>query len=265
MKKNRQEVDDIDRRVAHLSRRGFFLAATAAAAGYGGWRWLMSRELEQGVQRPFRRVLEFNERLSQAYFDPKRLSPQFPLAEAAPTPRVNGHIGLDAKADHSSWKLRIDGSPAGEGIELSLDDIRALPRYDMVTELRCIEGWSVIVHWTGARLTDLMKKFPPPTRNGSRPDFSRRPDELVRYVSMETPGRQYYVGLDMPSALHPQTLLAYEINHQPLSWNHGAPLRLAIPVKYGIKNIKRLATIRYTDTRPADFWGERGYDWYAGH
>ena len=62
-----------------------------------------------------------------------------------------------------------------------------------------------------------------------------------------------------------EELLAYELDGQPLSWQHGAPLRLAIPVKYGIKNIKRLALIRYTNIRPADFWAERGYDWYAGH
>jgi DMSO/TMAO reductase YedYZ molybdopterin-dependent catalytic subunit len=82
---------------------------------------------------------------------------------------------------------------------------------------------------------------------------------------METPDRGYYVGLDMQSAAHPQTLLAYELNGQPLTWQHGAPLRLAIPVKYGIKNIKRLGVIRYTNVRPADYWAERGYDWYAGH
>jgi DMSO/TMAO reductase YedYZ molybdopterin-dependent catalytic subunit len=86
----------------------------------------------------------------------------------------------------------------------------------------------------------------------------------MRYVAMETPGRGYYVGLDMESALHPQTLLVYEMNGAPLTLLHGAPLRLGIPVKYGIKNIKRIGTIRYTDVRPADFWGERGYDWYAG-
>jgi DMSO/TMAO reductase YedYZ molybdopterin-dependent catalytic subunit len=55
------------------------------------------------------------------------------------------------------------------------------------------------------------------------------------------------------------------MNDKPLDWHHGAPLRLAIPVKYGIKNIKRIGTIRYTNVRPADFWAERGYDWYAGH
>ena len=81
---------------------------------------------------------------------------------------------------------------------------------------------------------------------------------------METPDRGYYVGLDMESALHPQTLLAYELYGAPLTWPHGAPLRLAIPVKYGVKNIKRIGAIRYTNVRPADFWAEQGYDWYAG-
>jgi DMSO/TMAO reductase YedYZ molybdopterin-dependent catalytic subunit len=69
----------------------------------------------------------------------------------------------------------------------------------------------------------------------------------------------------MPSALHPQTLLAYEMNGQPLSPDHGAPLRLVIPVKYGIKHIKRIGTVVFTDRRPADFWANRGYDWHAGH
>ncbi len=64
---------------------------------------------------------------------------------------------------------------------------------------------------------------------------------------------------------HPQTLLCYEMNGEPLTLEHGAPLRLVTPVKYGIKNIKRIGTIRFTDKRPADFWAERGYDWYAGH
>ena len=75
----------------------------------------------------------------------------------------------------------------------------------------------------------------------------------------------YYVGLDIESALHPQTLLCYAMDDRPLSLGHGAPLRLVIPVKYGIKNIKRIGTIRFTDERPADYWAERGYDWYAGH
>jgi DMSO/TMAO reductase YedYZ molybdopterin-dependent catalytic subunit len=75
----------------------------------------------------------------------------------------------------------------------------------------------------------------------------------------------YYVGFDIPSILHPQTLLAYEMNGAPLTLEHGAPLRLATPTKYGIKQIKRIGRIEYTDKRPRDFWAERGYDWYSGH
>jgi DMSO/TMAO reductase YedYZ molybdopterin-dependent catalytic subunit len=87
---------------------------------------------------------------------------------------------------------------------------------------------------------------------------------MTEYVSMERPDHGYHVGLDMESALHPQTRLAHEMN-TPSHFQHGAPLRLVIPVKYGIKNIKRIGTIRFTDRRPDDYWAERGYDWYAGH
>lgn len=81
---------------------------------------------------------------------------------------------------------------------------------------------------------------------------------------LATPGEDYYVELDIKSALHPQTLLAYELGGQPLENDHGAPLRLAIPVKYGIKNIKRVGLIRFTNQKPADYWAEEGYDWFAG-
>jgi len=128
----------------------------------------------------------------------------------------------------------------------------------MVTDLRCIEGWSDPVQWTGARLVDLAAKFGLASRTAHRSD-------LFSYAMLSTPDDAYYVGLDIESALHPQTLLCYEMNGRPLTLEHGAPLRLAIPVKYGIKNIKRIGTIRFTDARPADYWAERGYDWYAGH
>lgn len=92
-------------------------------------------------------------------------------------------------------------------LALTLAEIKQLPRVEMVTQLKCIEGWSVIVRWAGARLADLIAKYPPSTRSGNDPDVMRRPDDLVGYVSLETPDSEYYVGLDMESALHPQTLL----------------------------------------------------------
>jgi len=152
------------------------------------------------------------------------------------------------------------------GLLLTLEDIRALPRVEMTTELKCIEGWSTIVNWAGARFSDFAARYQPPTRaGGGAPDVRGRPQDLVRYVGMETPDGGYYVGMDMPSALHPQTLLCYEMNGQPLTPAHGAPLRLVTPVKYGIKHIKRIGRITFTDEQPGDFWAERGYDWYSGH
>lgn len=155
--------------------------------------------------------------------------------------------------------------PVEPGLLLTLADIKRLPRVEMTTQLKCIEGWSVIVNWAGARLSDFMEAYQPPTRNNSSPDVRNRPQDLVRYISMETPDGEYYVGMDMRSALHPQTLLCYEMNGQALSAQHGAPLRLVTPVKYGIKHIKRIGRIAFTDTRPKDYWAERGYDWYSGH
>jgi DMSO/TMAO reductase YedYZ molybdopterin-dependent catalytic subunit len=114
-----------------------------------------------------------------------------------------------------------------------------------------VEGWSVVTSFAGARLSDFTARFAPAGAS-------------AQYVGMQTPDKNYYVSLDMPSALHPQTLLAWEMNGQTLTQDHGAPLRLVMPVKYGIKNIKRIGRIEYTNTRPPDYWEEQGYDWYAG-
>ena len=112
-----------------------------------------------------------------------------------------------------------------------------------------------VVNWKGARLSDFIEKYPPVKDEAGL---------IPAYVGMETPDGAYYVGLDKASALHPQTLLCYEMNGKPLTPEHGAPLRLVIPVKYGIKNIKRIGVIRFTAERPKDYWAQQGYDWYAG-
>ena len=239
--------EDTDAAVRRMSRRGFTMMAIAAAAGFAGYKWLRAQPRVGGLELPFRRALWMNESIAQAFYSPDRLSPLFQPSDVTKA-RINGHLGLVENVDADAWRLTIDGAAAATS--LTLDEIRQLPAHEMITELRCIEGWSTIVKWKGARLREVIERYPPPSP--------------VRYVSMETPGRGYYVGLDIESALHPQSLLVYEMNERPLDWHHGAPLRLAMPIKYGIKSIKRIGTIRYTDVRPADFWGERGYDWYAG-
>jgi len=86
----------------------------------------------------------------------------------------------------------------------------------------------------------------------------------MNYAGMETPDKRYYVGLDMPSMMHPQTILCYEMNGKPLPMNQGYPLRLMTTVKYGIKDLKRIQTIFFSNERPRDYWYERGYDYFSG-
>jgi DMSO/TMAO reductase YedYZ molybdopterin-dependent catalytic subunit len=239
--------------------------SVAALAGFAGWRWLVTRSEEGGLPWPLRRVLELDEHLARRAFRASRLSPEFPRSTAR-MPRVNGAIGLESDLDSSAWTLQIVGAAGDQARRsMTLDDLKALPRIETTTELRCIEGWSEVVYWAGARLAELASVTGLATRSGRPANPTGKADDLLAYVALETPDREYYVGLDMASALHPQTLLCYEMDGRPLTPEHGAPLRLVIPVKYGIKSLKRIGTIRFTDARPTDYWAERGYDWYSGH
>jgi len=148
-----------------------------------------------------------------------------------------------------------DLDPFTPGLLLTLDDIRKLPHHELVTEFKCIEGWSEIVHWGGYRLADLIAAYPP-ARNAQ--------GKLPKYVYMETPFGDYYCGYNLSACTHPQSLLTTEMSGAPLSQLHGAPLRLHMPIKYGYKQIKRIALIAYTDKQPDDYWTKLGYDWYAG-
>jgi hypothetical protein len=145
-------------------------------------------------------------------------------------------------------------SPGTPGLLVTMDDLLKLPRYELVTQFKCIEGWSQIVHWAGIRMADFLDAYPPAPVAGQEP----------KYVYMETPNGDYYVGLDMAVCRHPQTLLVTEMMGAPLTQFHGAPLRLHTPTKYGYKQIKRIGLIAYTSDRPDDYWTKLGYDWYAG-
>ena len=256
----------LDQEATRRTRRSFIGLGLAGLAGVLGWRYLLSQPDAAGTPAPFRRVLDANGRLSAAYFRETRLAPEFAKSQGVREVRTNGRAGLESDIDLAAWRMVVQPYGGGKAQEFTLADIKALPRVEMTTQLKCIEGWSIIVNWAGARFADFLAKYPLASRSGQPlKDVANPPIDFAPYVSLVTPDEEYYVGLDMHSAIHPQTLLCYEINGQPLSLEHGAPLRLVTPLKYGIKHLKRIGTIAFVDARPADYWAEQGYDWDAGH
>lgn len=244
--------------VKRMSRRGFLIAAGTAAVGAASYGWLKTRPTEDGIAWPLRKILDLNGGIASKLSSNGRLSQEFPATRAR-MPRVNGVIGLTDEIDVDAWRLRVFGiTDTKTPLELSLNDIKSLPRVEVITQLRCIEGWSEIVHWTGARISDLVARYPlllgaAHIGNGE-----------AQHVAATTPDGEYYVGVALKSALHPQTLLCYAMNGEDLEPEHGAPVRLVLPVKYGIKSLKCVGNLRFTTDRPPDYWAQRGYDYHAG-
>ena len=233
------------------TRRSFLTGGVAALAAFGGWRWLQNSPEKGNIPGPLRDVHEANESLWRALYRDDKLAPTYDRSRSSMI-RVNGRRGLQDEIDLDTWSMSI----RSEGVETAshtMDSIVELPKQEITVEHYCVEGWSHIVTWGGVRFSDFLQAHHP-ERLASPTDF----------VGLETPDRGFYVGLDWASVMHPQTLLAYELQGEPLDQDHGAPLRLVTPVKYGIKQLKRIGVIDFTDTQPPDYWGERGYDWYAG-
>jgi hypothetical protein len=210
---------------------------------------------QDGALKPLRSALDFNEKVNRNFFSETHLAPEYPITKAAKEPRVNGDIGMNEDYDTSEWILNVVNIDSHDTMTFSLDQIKKLPKTEIVFNFKCIEGWSEITHWGGVRFCEFINHYKLARHPGS--------NEFAKYAGFETPDGAYYVGIDMPSAMHPQTLLCYEMNGKPLPFDQGAPLRLIVPVKYGIKSLKRIGVIYFSDKRPRDYWYEQGYDYDA--
>ncbi|HEY6156037.1 MAG TPA: molybdopterin-dependent oxidoreductase, partial [Gemmatimonadales bacterium] len=125
--------------------------------------------------------------------------------------------------DPERWRLRVQGM-VEQPLELSLDDLMRLPRTSYTVKHHCVEGWSAIASWHGVPVSAIVERC--------------RPLRTARYISFESFDAGYSNGWDLASALHPQTILAYGMNDNPLPPAHGAPLRLYSPTKLGYKLTK---------------------------
>ncbi len=248
----------VDQKINRRNFISFTSFAVLTGAAYEGWRWLYKSPQETtgitaGARKPLRKALNQTELFFKKVFSDGHLVKTYPKLMAAKQVRVNSDIGIEAtnKFNVADWKLQVIKKP-GDILLVTLQELMALPKTEIIYDFKCVEGWDQISHWGGVKFSDFIKHY-------QLESYTK-----MDYVGMETPDKTYYVGLDMPSAMHPQTLLAYEVNDKLLPLEHGAPLRLIIPVKYGIKNLKRVGSLSFNNTRPRDYWAEQGYDYYSG-
>lgn len=196
------------------------------------------------------KISRFNDKVQAWLFDPNRLAPTYPESMIVRPFPFNAFYGEDKvpHVDADSFRLEVSGLVADRHA-WALPELWALPQTDQVTRHICVEGWSAIGKWGGVPFSVFLRRV------GA--------DLGARYVGFKC-ADDYYTSIDMPTALHPQTLLTLSFDDQPLPPRHGFPLKLRMPTKLGYKNPKHIQAIFVTNTNPGGYWEDQGYNWFGG-
>jgi DMSO/TMAO reductase YedYZ molybdopterin-dependent catalytic subunit len=254
----------------HWTRRDVLLfGAGAIAALVGGGSLLPESTLKRlGIIREnknwpkkewlLNKSLRIDDDVAEALYSKNRLVPTYTKSQI--TPLKNNYNGATPDPSYiPEWRLTLDGLASGLSVSLNIRNLLAsFQVHEQITRLVCVEGWSAIAWSAGLRFDDLLRAYPPM----SQAKWAR----IESSVNLGPWGNPdpYFVSLDLSTARHPQTLLATHLNGKPLTVEHGAPLRLLVPVKLGLKNVKAITRITYTKDEPADYWAKRGYSHYDG-
>jgi DMSO/TMAO reductase YedYZ molybdopterin-dependent catalytic subunit len=204
------------------------------------------------LQKPLLKAgLGFSDWASAKLFRTGHLAPTFDDSELTPFEKfpVNDYDVDDPEVELDNWTLTVSGAVQKPG-DYKLAAIQRLPKVVRNTRHVCVEGWDVIGRFGGARLSDFLKMI------GA--------DTSARFVYVEC-ADDYYESIDMATALHPQSMLCYEMYDQPLTREHGAPLRLTIPTKIGYKQAKYLTDLKVTNVlQKVGYWEDQGYSEFYG-
>jgi DMSO/TMAO reductase YedYZ molybdopterin-dependent catalytic subunit len=232
-----------ERKLAQVSRRELLKLAPVLALGAFAVPSLQESLLKKG--------LGFSDWASARLFRRGHLAPTFKDAEVTPFEKfpINGYDVDDPGVIFENWTFTVSGAVQKPG-DYRLEQIQALPRVRQNTRHICVEGWDVIGRFGGARLSDFLNMI------GADPS--------ARFLTVVC-ADDYYESLDMATALHPQTLLCYEMYDQPLTRKHGAPLRLNVPTKVGYKQAKYLTDLKVTNVlEKVGYWEDQGYSEFYG-
>jgi DMSO/TMAO reductase YedYZ molybdopterin-dependent catalytic subunit len=232
-----------ERKLAQVSRRELLKVAPVVLLGAFAIPSLQESLLKKGFG--------FSDWASARLFRRGHLAPTFSESKVTPFEKfpINGYDVEDPGVILENWTLTVSGAVQKPG-DYKLEQVQALPRFRQNTRHVCVEGWDVIGRFGGARLSDFL------TMIGA--------DTSARFITVGC-ADDYYESLDMATALHPQTLLCYEMYDRPLTREHGAPLRLSIPTKVGYKQAKYLTDLKVTNVLDkVGYWEDQGYSSFYG-
>lgn len=152
------------------------------------------------------------------------------------------------------WQVAVEGLVKKPKVYDIDELVRLMPMEERVYRLRCVEGWSMVIPWSGYSLAELIRRVEP--QPGARyVEFVTLNDKKqMPGVSARVLDWPYTEGLRMDEAMHPLTLLAFGLYGEVLPNQNGAPVRLVVPWKYGFKSAKSIVRIRFVDKQPSTSW-----------
>ena len=232
------------------TRRDLLLFGAGTVAALAGARLLLPHAL--------RAALRIDDEVAESLYSPHRMVPTYTKSQI--TQLKNNYNGATPDPSYiPGWHVTLDGLSSGVSVAFNIRNLMTrFSIHEQITRLVCVEGWSAVAWWAGLRFDDLLRAHPPM----SQAKWVR----VESSVNLDASGNPdpYCVSIDLATARHPQTLLATHLNGQPLTVEHGAPLRLLAPVKLGLKNVKAVTGLTYVAQEPRDYWAERGYSHYDG-
>jgi DMSO/TMAO reductase YedYZ molybdopterin-dependent catalytic subunit len=241
IKDARKELQSSSRRL--FGRRILTLGGLALLSG-------CDLKTDESVNTMLRRMSSFNDRAQALLFDPNTLAPTYPESMITRPFPFNAFYDIDEvpEVDGRTYRLELSGLVKGKRI-WSLDELHAMPQQSQITRHICIEGWSAIGKWGGVRFSDFL------LRAGA--------DTTAKYVALHC-ADNYWTSIDMPTALHSQTLLTLTYDGDTLPAKYGFPMKLRIPTKLGYKNPKHIVAISVGNEFPGGYWENQGYNWFGG-
>ena len=214
---------------------------------------------------------ELNHRVQRVLLGRKALAREYSEKDISREFRANGTTNPDTdeynawvRNRFADWQLTVGGL-VERPLQLSLQQLRGMPARTQITRHDCVEGWSCIGKWRGVPLSHILAQA------SLKPTARYLAFYCADTLELTLDGTgQYYETIDLVDAMHPQTLLAYDMNDQPLDVAHGAPLRLRLERQLGYKmakyvmRIEAIASFEKMGRGKGGYWEDRGYQWYAG-